>query len=295
MAFRIGVSNLGKKAFWTSVGRLTSGAKRHLSFGFSNQKEVKLYHRFALGSIYNQFTRVTGVKPSKQAYKIGQAFNGYVLSVDPVLDNPNYGPRKQGKISLQELKRIPVSRQKASEFVVRLKKTNLPKEQKRAIINAFSSFRKRATKGVSRTFSNPFADYEEVLSGVKATAGDMYGTWVEIVGYAQGLSKTEVTNLRESFSNMSTGLQFVDDAFDCLQDFDKQQNLLISLSKKHEKEFEFLKRASSNPHRISFAWIRKNLPKTSAELNFEFNRFSLQIPAKHDSLKRFMRDAFYGW
>jgi hypothetical protein len=123
----------------------------------------------------------------------------------------------------------------------------------------------------------------------------MYSTWAEIVGLAQGLPKSKTAQLRESFSRMSTGLQFVDDAFDCLQDFGKQQNLVISLAKRHKTEFEFLKNAAASPHSISFAWVRKNMPKTSAELDLELNHLASQIPPEHDSLKRFMRDAFNGW
>ncbi|MFA6269127.1 MAG: hypothetical protein WCW13_01735 [archaeon] len=295
MVSRIGLSNFGKKAFWKSAFRITSGALRHFSLGFYNQKGVKFKHKVAIAAIYNNFTKLARVKPNKEAYRLGQAFNGYVLSIDPVLDNPNYGPRRQGKITLSELKSISISKQKASEFVVFLKKTTLSLDQKKAIIHAFSVFRKRAVVGVAKTFSNPFADYSEVLEGVKATAGDMFGTWVEILGFAHGVPKEKMANFRESFSAMSTGLQFVDDAFDCLNDFGNQQNLVVSLARRHKHEFEFLKNATATPQHVSFSWIKKNLPQTFVEFTSEFDAIVEQIPPEQDTLKRFTMDAFYGW
>ncbi len=295
MGSRIGVRNLSKRTFWRSVGRFFSGTATHFRLGFRNKREIKYYYNFALGVVYNEFLKSAHQRPNKQAYRIGQEFHKYVLSIDPFLDDPSFSPRVKKRITLPEIKGIPTSSKNISNFVLRVKQSNLSREQKREIMRAVNSFRQTAAKGVNMTFADPFADFSVVLKGIELTGGKMYGTWAEIVALAHGIGVVDAKRMHKSFSSLSTSMQFVDDALDCLKDFGVQQNLFISLSKRDSIEFSRLKQEAKKRQKISFSWLKKRFPNTFKIYEREFRRTILKIPEDEETLRRFTYDSFFGW
>jgi hypothetical protein len=294
---KISKTSVFRKSFWRSFGKGIRGFQTHRKLGYNRGVRMKVWHRGVVGTMYNEVLRDIGARRNPEAYKLLLTFSDYILAIDPILDNPSFGPRKSKQIRLQDIKSLAVSKERATKFVELLKASNIPDERKKRAVKVFANFRRNATKGVQKTFSNPFASYSEVKKGVDMTAGEMFSTFAELAYVFHGVPERRVRKVKEAYRATSNSLQFVDDMKDCLKDFGNQQNLLISIARPNKKEFDFLMHESNGRREVSLGWIKKNLPNSFAIVEREFLLALESIPdyAHRAELMQFAKDAFYGF